>query len=706
MLRQRSLFLALLLLSTSAFAESGDFAGRVDIGGGRKMYLECRGAGVPAALIVAGAKASADDWTMSPPGSTNVFFSIAGFTRVCAYDRPGTPVGETPSRSNPVLQPTTAADAVADLRALITAAGIKTPVVLVGHSFGGLVVRLYAMTHPGDVAGMVLVDALSEGLRAAETPKEWELQRVFLEGDLTESLKLYSDLERGDADRSFDQLLAATPIKPMPLVVLSADQQWGPLIPGFIAKGVLPADVPADFGYVTDRAQKQAQAKLAEIVPGAKHITKTDSGHEIHKDQPQLVVDAIREVVDAVRDGKTALVPRFEPTACPKLAGAEVLDKASCGYLVVAENRSQPNGHTIRLLVAKYPARAADKRTDPVVYLTGGPGGIAPLEINGLIAADFIRDRDILVMSERGTMFTEPWLACASADDFARDLLGLRFYSEATKRAHVVATEACHRGLAATGADLGAYNSTESASDVADLRKALGYDAWNIYGTSYGSYHCADGHARPPRGYPQRRPRFGLAHNIQRRRNWQNARDGFDNIFRACAAKPACDAAHPHLEKTFTGLVNKLETDPLTATVKDPATGEDIKVVIDGRALIDWLRNQNYGVPMLQAAPNRIDGLAAGRPEAIEAIALDRASRAPPPDPAAPALGYGLAFGVSCRESYPFATPEDLVAAGRKAFPDYPASIQDEGSAAGHISTRTAATSGRSPPPRTPCTSP
>ena len=161
--------------------------------------------------------------------------------------------------------------------------------------------------------------------------------------------------------------------------------------------------------------------------------------------------------------------------------------------------------------------------------------------------------------------------------------------------------------------------------------------------------------------------------------NWQNARDGFDNIFQACAAELACNAAHPHLEGTFTGLVNKLEAEPLTATVKDPATGKDIEVVIDGGALIDWLRNQNYGVPMLQAAPNRIDGLAAGRPDAIQAIALDRASRAPPPNPTAPALGYGLALGVSCRESYPFATPEDLAAAGRKAFPDYPASVTREG---------------------------
>jgi pimeloyl-ACP methyl ester carboxylesterase len=126
-------------------------------------------------------------------------------------------------------------------------------------------------------------------------------------------------------------------------------------------------------------------------------------------------------------------------------------------------------------------------------------------------------------------------------------------------------------------------------------------------------------------------------------------------------------------------LVNKLEAAPLTTTVSDPATGKDVKVVLDGGALVDWLRNQNYAVPLLKAAPERIDGLAAGRPDSVEAIAKDRASRAPPPGPDVPALGYGLSYGVSCREDYPFATQADLAAAGRQAFSDYPASIQGEG---------------------------
>jgi hypothetical protein len=130
-----------------------------------------------------------------------------------------------------------------------------------------------------------------------------------------------------------------------------------------------------------------------------------------------------------------ASVPRVEPAPCPKLPGADELAKASCFYLVVPEDRSRPDGPTIRLLVAKYPARSPEKQPDPVVYLAGGPGDIVPLEINALIAADFIRDRDVYGMSQRGTMFSEPALTCAAADNFARELLGMRLFRRDQARA-------------------------------------------------------------------------------------------------------------------------------------------------------------------------------------------------------------------------------------------------------------------------------
>ncbi len=272
------LFLVVTLINffqvvVAAAAEGSNSGGLVDIGGGRKIYLKCQGTGSPAVVLVGGRMASADDWSVADKSAPAVFPQVAKFTRVCAYDRPGTPVGEKPSRSDPVPQPTTAKDAVADLHALLSAAGETGPYVLVGHSCGGLVVKLYARTYPKDVAGLVLVDALSEGLQDALTPEQWTIQRKGINGDM-----------------------------PMPLVVLSADRPWGPQIPPLIKAGKLPKDMPPDFGYVTDAAQKKAQDQLATLVPNAKHITNTHSGHAIHKEQPQLVVDTIREVVDAVRD--------------------------------------------------------------------------------------------------------------------------------------------------------------------------------------------------------------------------------------------------------------------------------------------------------------------------------------------------------------------------------------------------------------------
>jgi pimeloyl-ACP methyl ester carboxylesterase len=121
-------------------------------------------------------------------------------------------------------------------------------------------VRLYASTYPKDVSGLVLVDALSEGLQDAETPQQWAIQRKLIQGDDPESLALYPALERIDVHRSCDQMRAAPALHPMPIVVLSADRPWGPQVQSII-----------------------------------------------HKEQPQLVIDAIREVVEAVHGGRRQL---------------------------------------------------------------------------------------------------------------------------------------------------------------------------------------------------------------------------------------------------------------------------------------------------------------------------------------------------------------------------------------------------------------
>ena len=169
-------------------AENGNFAGSVDIGGGRKMYLKCSGRGSPTSVLVGGLRASADDWDISDKSKPTVFTGVAKFTRVCVCDRPGTPIGDKPSRSDPVPQPTTAKDAIADLHALLGAAGEAGPYVLVGHSYGALIVRLYASTYRKEVSGLVLIDALSEGLQDAETPEEWTIQRKLIKATCAKAL--------------------------------------------------------------------------------------------------------------------------------------------------------------------------------------------------------------------------------------------------------------------------------------------------------------------------------------------------------------------------------------------------------------------------------------------------------------------------------------------------------------------------------------
>lgn len=155
-LRLDSLFIVVVFIieslpmAISHAAENGNFAGMVDIGGNRKMYLKCSGSGSPTVVLVGGLRACADDWNISDKSKPTVFAEVAKFTRVCSYDRPGTPVGDKPSRSEPVHQPTTAKNAVDDLHALLTGADEPRPYVLVGHSYGGLVVRLYASTYPDD----------------------------------------------------------------------------------------------------------------------------------------------------------------------------------------------------------------------------------------------------------------------------------------------------------------------------------------------------------------------------------------------------------------------------------------------------------------------------------------------------------------------------------------------------------------------------
>jgi hypothetical protein len=117
----------------------------------------------------------------------------------------------------------------------------------------------------------------------------------------------YPAIERIDFDESLDAVVAAEPLRPLPVVVLTAPPQYTEEVPKLIDAGQLPPDTPRDFGKVMDRAWAAAQNELAALVPGAVHITNTHSGHNIMIDNAPIVIRSIRRVVHAVRHGRSSL---------------------------------------------------------------------------------------------------------------------------------------------------------------------------------------------------------------------------------------------------------------------------------------------------------------------------------------------------------------------------------------------------------------
>lgn len=275
-----------IALNESELGTDKDFAGLVAMGGERQVYMACRGKGRPTVVLISGAGTAHQTWTHlvnvdgEPTSSDSaVFPRVAEFTRVCAYDRPGTfNFDATLSSSTPVRQPTTAQDGAVDLNALLAAAGQRPPYVMVGWSWGGLIARQYTSDHPDEVSGLVLVDPASEFLQDTLTPTQWgTLVQVGTQPREPESV------EGVDYGSSAPMLRAASEVRRVPSIVLTSD----------VCFEFLP-------GEETCQAWQEAQDLLVARL-GAEHLTRTDSDHAVQLDNPELVIDSVLKVVADAR---------------------------------------------------------------------------------------------------------------------------------------------------------------------------------------------------------------------------------------------------------------------------------------------------------------------------------------------------------------------------------------------------------------------
>jgi pimeloyl-ACP methyl ester carboxylesterase len=284
-------------MPASVNAGQGDFAGLVEIDNGRRLYLECRGVGSPTVILESGFRNTATVWTVSDSlRQKPVLSQIAAFTHVCAYDRPGTTFSDNQfSRSDPVPMPRTIPEIVYDLHALLTAAQIHGPYVLAAHSLGGVMARMYTATYPYSVIGLILVDAYPENLAELLGPTNGPLfeQLAAAVPEVFENYLDFENIDFGAAAELMRQTARSKPLRPLPLYVLSRGL---PI--------TLPQDnLPPRFSLDLENGWRAGQNQLAALLPDAQHRIARKSEHYIQVEQPNLVVNAVRQVWRAVREG-------------------------------------------------------------------------------------------------------------------------------------------------------------------------------------------------------------------------------------------------------------------------------------------------------------------------------------------------------------------------------------------------------------------
>jgi len=318
------LTVAAILAGTLVHAQSANTAAAIDIGpppgrlvdiGGRRLHLDCRGTGAPTVVIEAGGSAFALDWALVQP-------QVAKGTRTCAYDR------ARHGWSDPSPSAEMPANVASDLQLLLERAGEKPPFVLVGHSMGGIYARIFERRHPADVVGLVLVDpshesslfTLFEGkpVTIASLTAE-QLRTTMPSGDISVPSRapqagppfdrLPPDLFRRRVELE-RLLIAGDSSKPVPAAVVSEAMEGQRAALAELDQAARLATplgnrplVVLTRGRQTNAGLQSAHASLAASSTNSRHRIVEDAGHEIHLDRPDVVIQAIEDVVDAVRRG-------------------------------------------------------------------------------------------------------------------------------------------------------------------------------------------------------------------------------------------------------------------------------------------------------------------------------------------------------------------------------------------------------------------
>lgn len=378
--------------------------------------------------------------------------------------------------------------------------------------------------------------------------------------------------------------------------------------------------------------------------------------HVLNVGRSALVAAAMLTLVscgDAVDRQQAAGVgeARLSFGACPQPAmGIFAQGVVTCGVLHVPENRTRPGSRTLTLPFSILKADAPSPGADPVLVLTGGPGGSAHMDLSSdyMPLAALRARRDIIVLEQRGTGYTSVPLVCDTVS------------SHPITRIERAALTACRDRLRREGVDFSGYDTATNAQDFVDLGRLLDIRRWTLLGNSYGTRLALvlmRDHGENIRAavldaaYPLAMNNFFTGGQLQ----------GFQHVVHACNQDPKCAASHPHLRENFIAAIERFDKNPVT--LRGVRFGGEIVIAVLRAAL---------GRPeSVSKIPKAIERAAQGDPESLLALSwITRFPKLPPRY-----LAHGMYALVECRDSYYQAPPLDAKETPTGGFAGWPASV-------------------------------
>ena len=335
----------------------------------------------------------------------------------------------------------------------------------------------------------------------------------------------------------------------------------------------------------------------------------------------------------------------------------------TCGYLHVPEDRTVSDSRNISLHIAIFHSESSNPEPDPLIYLAGGPGQqvleAIPLMYGDLVKP-FVDNRDFIVFDQRGTSYSKPNLDCSEIADLTYQTLDKNISMEEFAPMYLSSISQCRNRLSSEQINLSAYNSVENAADLASLRKALGYDEWNLFGISYGTRLALTVMRDYPEGirsvildstYPLHVDLYSsIIPNFSR---------VLDKLFEECAENKICVSSYPNLDSTFYDVAKRLNKEPISLNVKHPQTNRSVEASLNGDRFVNLIFLAMYSAEIIPFIPKAIYDTYSNDPLIMEALINIKLLNDE-------YLSAGMYFSVQCGEEIFFSDKRNATEIGEQ----------------------------------------